>query len=111
MQTFIDGVILTAVYLGLWSGHWMPWHWLPRLVDREGNLKRIPAYVYGVTWIVLGFTALAWVRGDLEPVAWLAAVIGAAFLGTVLPRVIRQRIEDRAHVADLEARNGENVER
>jgi hypothetical protein len=111
MQAIIDGLILTTVFLGLWSGHWMQWHWIPRLVDAEGNLKRVPAYTYGVTWILIGFAALAVVRGVIEPVLWLVAVVVVACVGTVLPRLIRYWIERQAHTADLEARHGANGKR
>lgn len=89
----------------------MQWHWLPILVDREGNLKRVPSYIYGVTWILIGFAALAVVRGMMDPVGWLLAVVVVSGAGTVLPRLIRYWIERQAHTADLEARHGSNGKR
>jgi hypothetical protein len=51
-------IIGLAVFFALSTGHFFPWHVLSvlRLTDDYGRLKRIPAYVYGVSLIGLGLT-------------------------------------------------------
>lgn len=110
MTTFFKGLILFVVFLLLWGGHWLPWRILPALVDARGDLKRVPAYVYGVLCILAGFAAWCTMQAQSEmPVvyvwdafAFLAMDATAAGVGTVMPRVLRWVLEGQAVKGDLE---------
>lgn len=110
MQTFVDGIILLVVFLLLWGGHWLPWRVIPALVDARGDLKRVPAYVYGVSCLLIGLAAWCAVRGPLvhvrDVLTWAVMEAGAAGLGTVLPRVMRWLLEEQAIRGDLADMHG-----
>lgn len=108
MQIF-DGLILLVTFLLLWGGHWLPWRVVPALVDKRGDLKRVPSYMYGVLCILAGFAVWCAMRAQSEmPVVYvwdafgfLAMDIVAAGIGTVLPRVMRWLLEEQAIRGDL----------
>lgn len=109
VTTFLQGLILLVVFLLLWGGHWLPWRVLPVLVDERGDLKRVPAYVYGTLCIIGGYAAWCVVQAHLLPLvdvwqslAWLVMVTMAAGLGTVTPRVLRWVLDAQATKGDLE---------
>ena len=88
----VEGLILALVFLSLWGGHWMPWQVIPFLVDDTGKLHRPLAYGYGCGCILVGFTLwAAWnapIVGVWQAVCFLCAVIAAAGMGTMLPRIV-----------------------
>jgi hypothetical protein len=110
METLINGLILLVVFLALFSGHWLPWRVMPALVDARGDLKRVPAYVYGLICILAGFAAWCIMRVQLgmpsvpvwEAFTWLELDTCAAGAGTVMPRVIRWVLEQQALRGDME---------
>jgi len=55
IATLIAGALLTALVLAV--GHWFPW---PHTLDR------IPAYIYGVISIILGFATWRLLNGDWQ---------------------------------------------
>lgn len=107
MTLFFQGLILLMVFLLLWGGHWLPWRVIPALVDVRGDLKRVPAYVYGTLCILAGFAAwCAMQEVQLVPVwdalAWLVMDVIAAGAGTVAPRLMRWVLDMQATKGDLE---------
>ena len=117
MTTFFSGLILLIVFLLLWGGHWLPWRVAPALVDVRGDLKRVPAYIYGVTCILIGFAAWCAMQANSEPgnctacepmiyvwdsFAFLVMDVIAAGVGTVVPRIVRWALEAQARKGDLE---------
>jgi len=97
---FIDAGILTGVFLLLWVGHHLPWHIIPAITDVTGKreLRRVPAYVYGVGCIWLGAAAyvcsrsLAGLPNDI-PLNALTTIIITAAGGTILPRLLTAIID------------------
>ena len=109
MAQIFEALILLVVFLGLWSGHWLPWRVFAALVDERGDLKRVPAYVYGTAWMVFGFALWCVVQAQVMPMvdvwqalAWLMIVVVVAGLGTVTPRVMRWVLDAQARKGDLE---------
>ena len=110
METFIEGLILLVVFLALFAGHWLPWRVMPALVNERGDLKRVPAYVYGTSCILIGFAAWCLMRAQSEmPVVfvwdafgWLVLDVCVAGTGTVAPRIIRWILEQQALKGDVE---------
>ena len=107
-----DWTILALVALALFAGNqFRYWHRLPwvgpMITTETGELRRVPAYVYGMAWI-LGGLAL-WC--SQHPAHWPAfgfalAVAIAAGLGTTLPRMAERDAElqdDSADKEELEA--------
>lgn len=93
-------LVLLTVTLLIWAGHFFPWHVIPVIVEPNGKreLKRLFAYIYGVGCIWLGALGFAEINRaiGLPPVITigeLTAIIIAAFVGAVLPRIVK-RIRD-----------------
>jgi len=101
--------ILMFVGLLLWGGHYAPWHVVPLLVDKSGRLHRPFAYAYGCSCILAGYIAWAYVQAQVMPivdvwtsVTFLANVMIAAGVGTMMPRVVGWIGEYLAMCKDLE---------
>jgi len=84
----VELLILTLVFVALVAGHFFPWHWLPVLVNERGNLKRVLAYSYGSTCVLLGMAAYEF---SLLPTSQTEALIKLylfAAMGTIAPRIL-----------------------
>lgn len=87
--TLQNTVVFVGLFFALVAGHWFPWHIIPAWVDERKQLKRTVAYVYGVSCIIIAFSALA-VFNDFsdEAVVALIACAAVAGLGTLAPRLV-----------------------
>ena len=91
-------LILAVVFLLNWGAHWMPWSVIPTLATSEGRMKRVPAYIFGVLSIIIGFGL--WTM-DLRMVVDLVVLAVAAGAGAVLPRLVRAWREYQALKGDV----------
>ncbi len=95
--TLIAGALLTALVLAV--GHWFPW---PRKLDP------VPAYIYGVASILVGFTLWRLLNLDWETVVGLMIICCTGGLTVILAYridgwvlAIRQARKIEATDADL----------
>ncbi len=92
-----DWFILALTFLGLWAGHWFPWHVWPPLVDQDKRLKPVLCYVYGLAFILGGLWIWCLVhRAHHEAALFATLLTVAAGAGTVAPRVLRLEMERQA---------------
>ncbi len=100
-----DALILAVIFLLLWGGHWMPWRICLPLIDRNGELHRCLAYIYGCGCILIGFALWILMQPALlsgrSAFLFLAADMIAAGLGTLAPRLVRWIVVARAAQRDL----------
>lgn len=94
---FVDGLILLCTMAALWIGHKHEWHLSRDLTNKDGRLKRLPSYAYGVGCIIAGFAAFCVVH----PGGWiwlmrLSLASLAAGMGTIAPRIFEAMAECRA---------------
>jgi hypothetical protein len=99
----VDWIILFAVALSLWVGHVFPWHILPGVSAKTGELHRVVAYVYGVSCILAGLAVwCVWHPHHWQAFRFVALLAVAAGAGTVVPRVLEYVAENQARAADLD---------
>jgi hypothetical protein len=104
MLNFPDLLILTTVAAGLWIGHVFPWHISQDVINGHGELKRVVAYIYGTTWILLGMAAWSYLHSNWSAFLFLCLVAIAAGIGTTLPRLVERQAEYQARGEDLDDR-------
>ena len=114
-DTTIWSVVLVCLVVALLNvaAHWFPWQVLPGAMDEAGRLRRLLAYAYGTSTILLGMVAVAvaWTcAGRVLVSPWLfvlvlAGVILAAGVGTMASYLVDLAGEHQVlllDVADLE---------
>lgn len=102
MLTDTDWLILVLSFFMLWGSHHFPWKVMGYLVDRQGELKKVPAYVVGITCILASMAAWSYFHGTWEAFAFLVLVCVAAGLGTIAPRLAKREAEFQALREDVE---------
>ena len=70
-----DGLVLLAVFIAIWCGHWIKYFAPQSVVGKDGLLHRLLAYAYGAGWILAGFilwVAALWATGVTTISIWQA---------------------------------------